>query len=312
MTFHVCMCVCISRRLTRELTRVRRQRNMAMGEVNNRKLEMDILKSTMRALEMRLELAREDMHKASMQAPDAGPSSPLHKSPRAPGTPSARAGGAAGGAIVMHGDPVAGADVTDPEGVALKISALEDTVMHQMKQLQDQGNKMMDMEWREQKVLRDLRDRCAKVVDLQQALDSRDEQLKLLNGRSGKREKALTHANDVLRQSLAKSEDRAEALARAVSELSEQKQRLELKVARLSRASRTSSLGSSLAAGAAGAGAGAGGASSGAASGSGGDGLSITTERSARLVHSRHHTSLRGGGGTPTVPKPARSPSGKL
>ena len=40
-------------RLRKALTRTKRQRNMAVGECNNRKLEVDILKSTSRALEVR-------------------------------------------------------------------------------------------------------------------------------------------------------------------------------------------------------------------------------------------------------------------
>lgn len=39
-------------RLRKALTRTKRQRNMAVGECNNRKLEVDILKSTSRALEV--------------------------------------------------------------------------------------------------------------------------------------------------------------------------------------------------------------------------------------------------------------------
>ena len=41
------------RELKKNLTRTKRQRNMAIGECNNRKLEVDILKSTARAFEVR-------------------------------------------------------------------------------------------------------------------------------------------------------------------------------------------------------------------------------------------------------------------
>jgi hypothetical protein len=50
-----------------------------------------------------------------------------------------------------------------PRETRIRIEALEDTVTQQMRQLREQGDKLMELELKEQKILGDLRNRCQKV-----------------------------------------------------------------------------------------------------------------------------------------------------
>lgn len=189
------------REARKNLARTKRQRNMAISECNNRKLEVDILKSAARALETRLEIMARDVRDAELTAGRARP---------------------------YTGMPALSPERND---VQVRLNALEEVVSTQMAQLRAKGQALVDMESREQKLLLDLKSRCQKVVDLQELLDSKEEELKAAS-KAIKREKMTKMANDLLKQTLSESEEKNQAMERFMSEVIREKQLLERKLGR--------------------------------------------------------------------------------
>ena len=84
----------------------------------------------------------------------------------------------------------------NPASSAARMDALQETVTTLMKQLQAQGSKLMDMELREQKLLTDLKGKCDKVLELQMAVDAREDNAQAV-ARATRKEKQLRVTNEV-------------------------------------------------------------------------------------------------------------------
>jgi predicted RNase H-like nuclease (RuvC/YqgF family) len=106
---------------------------------------------------------------------------------------------------------------------SVRLDALQETVGTLMKQLQVQGSKLMDMELREQKILADLRAKCERVLELEMALDSRDEGAQA-SARFAKKERLLRSSNEALTRKVTELDDKVQQLEQLYSQAVRDKQ----------------------------------------------------------------------------------------